>query len=163
MDPNGENGGETPQTVQGNDRRLPDNTHGLYLTLSKAPINFNRLQNLKDQLPNVFPPEVCNKIVINLRDSSIGKYENLFNYFKTFIHKEYGKNNKFPLLAVVLFFNHLIDKGLAYNTLKGYRAALGPILSGYFPNYCLAEDKYIKAMLNGINRRKPSNTHQFPG
>ena len=163
MDATGKSSSEGTQDVQGNYRRLPDNSHGLYSTISNAPINFDRIQNLKDQLPDVFPPEVCNKIVINLRDSSIGKYENLFNCFKKFIHKEYGKNNKFPLLAVVLFFNQLIDKGLSYNTLKGYRAALGPILSGYFPNYCLTEDKYIKAMITGVNRRKPSNTHQFPG
>ena len=98
-----------------------------------------------------------------MRDSTIGKYENLFNIFKSFIHKEYGKNNKFPLLSIVLFFNHLINKGLSYNTLKGYRAALSPILSGYFPNYSLTEDKYIKAMISGVNRRNPSSSHQFPG
>ena len=116
-----------------------------------------------DQLPNIFPPDVRNKIVVSLRDSSMNKYQNLFNNFKCFIHKKYGRNCKFPLLAVMLYFNYLIDKGLSYNTLKGYRAALGPVLSGYFPNYCLAEDMYIKAMLNGVNRRRPSNTHQFPG
>ncbi|XP_068247310.1 uncharacterized protein [Palaemon carinicauda] len=154
---------EAAQTIYCEDRRLPDSSQGLYLTLSKAPINFDRLQNLKDQLPNVFPPEVCSKIAVSLRDSSLHKYENLYNIFKSFIHKEYGRDNKFPLLAIILFFNHLIDKGLSYNTLKSYRAALGPILSGYFPGYCLAEDKYVKAMISGANRRKPRNSHQFPG
>ena len=66
-------------------------------------------------------------------------------------------------MGVISFFNHLINKGLSYSTLKGYRAALGPILKGYFPQYNLAEDQYIKAMLEGVNRRKPSSTHQFPG
>ena len=61
------------------------------------------------------------------------------------------------------YFSINLQTGLSHNTLKGYRAALGPILSGYFPNYCLAEDKYIKAMISGGNRRNPSNTHQFPG
>ena len=75
---------------------------------------------------------------------------------------KYG-NNKFPLLAVILYFNLLIDKGLSYSTLKGYRAALGSALKGYFPLYNLAEDNYIKAMIDGVNRRRPSNSHQFPG
>ena len=110
-----------------------------------------------------FPPSVCKKITLSLRDSSLNKYQNLFHSFKTFIHEKYGENNRFPLLGVILYFNSLIDKGLAYNTLKGYRAALGPVLTGYFPNYNLAEDRYIKAMLMGVNRRRPSNTHQFPG
>ena len=66
-------------------------------------------------------------------------------------------------MAIILFFNELIDRGLAYSTLRGYRAALGPVLTGYFPNYNLAEDKYIKAMLEGVNRRNPSQTHHFPG
>ncbi|XP_064105254.1 uncharacterized protein LOC135214787 [Macrobrachium nipponense] len=149
--------------VQSQSRRLPDTSYGLYLTLSATPLKFDRLQNIKDQLPSIFPPEICNKITSNLRDSSMAKYQNLFSSFKEFIHNKYGSNNKFPLLSVLLYFNELIDKGLAYNTLKGYRAALGPVLKGYFPNYCLAEDKYIKAMLDGVNRRRPSNSHQFPG
>ena len=163
MDSVDESSRQTVQEIQSWNRRLPDSTQGRYLSLSSAPITANRLQNLTDQLPNVFPPEVCNKIVVSLRDSSLDKYQNLFNNFKEFIHDRYGENNKFPLLAVVLYFNHLIDKGLAYSTLKGYRAALGPVLTGYFPNYCLAEDSYIKAMISGVNRRCPSNTHHFPG
>ena len=126
-------------------------------------MQFNRIQNLKDQLPSNFPPDVCQRITVSLRDSSINKYQNLFNGFKSFIHKNYGRNNKFPLLAVVLFFNHLIDKGLSHSTLKGYRAALGPVLMGYFPGYRLSEDLYIKAMIDGVNRRTPSNSHRFPG
>ena len=93
----------------------------------------------------------------------MNKYQSLFNNFKEFIYREYGKDSKFPLLAVILYFNHLIDRGLSYNTLKGYRAALGPILTGYFPDYRLTEDTNIKALLEGVNRKQPSNTHQFPG
>ena len=119
---------QTTQEIQSKNRRLPDSSDGLYLTLSAAPISSNRLQNLTDQLPNIFPPDVCNKIVVSLRDSSLNKYQNLFNNFKSFIHKKYGRNKKFPLLAVMLYFNYLIDKGLSYNTLKGYRAALGPVV-----------------------------------
>ena len=163
MDSVGESSFQTTQEIHSENRRLPDSSHGLYCTLSTAPIKFNLFQNLTDQLPNNFPPDVCNKIVVSLRDSSMHKYQNLFNNFKDFIHERYGRNKKFPLLAVILYFNNLIDKGLSYNTLKSYRAALGPVLAGYFPGYHLSEDTYIKAMLSGVNRRCPSNTHQFPG
>ena len=163
MDSVGESSCQATQEIESQNSRFPDSSQGLYLTFSAAPISVNRLQNLTNQLPSIFSPDVYNKIVGSLRDSSMNKYQNLFNNFKGFIHKKYGRNKKFPLVAVLLYFNYLIGKGLSYNTLKVYRAALGPVLSGYFPNYCLAEDRFIKSMLNGVNRRRPSNTHQFPG
>ena len=163
MDSASEDEGQELQDLPSGNRRLPDSSKGLYLTLSSAPLKFDRVQNLKDQLSDEFPTGVCNKVVNSLWDSSMNKYGNLFENFKEFIYKEYGKDNKFPLLGVVMYFNHLIDRGLAYSTMKGYRAALGPILTEYFPEYCLAKDAHFKAVLEGVNRRNPSNTHQFPG
>ncbi|XP_064080654.1 LOW QUALITY PROTEIN: uncharacterized protein LOC135197522 [Macrobrachium nipponense] len=93
---------EAAQTIYCEDRRLPDSSQGLYLTLSKAPINFDRLQNLKDQLPNVFPPEVCTKIAISLRDSSMHKSTSPRTHCPTeppFLHgqKQNQKNNYTPI------------------------------------------------------------------
>ena len=81
------------QDIPSGSRRLPDCSKGLCLSLSSTPITFNRVQNLNDQLPDVFPPEVCDKIVNSLWDSSMNKYRNLFNNFKDFVRKEYGKGN----------------------------------------------------------------------
>ena len=81
------------QDIPSGSRRLSGRFKGLHLGLSSAPIKFYCVQNLKDQLPDVFPPEVCYKIVNSLWDSSMNKYRNLFNNFKDFVRKEYGKDN----------------------------------------------------------------------
>ena len=88
-------------------------------------------------------------------------YQNLWLKIASFVVKHYG-NNKFPYLAVISYFESLIDSKYSVSSIPRSRAAFHIPLKYYFPEQDLLQDEIISLLVKYHQRQQPKRHLDFP-
>ena len=118
--------------------------------LSNKTLLPNRLDFIKGNISNLFTNSCVNRMVHCNRISTETRYQEQFAEFYNYILIYYNIN-AFPFSAIINFFNSLIDRNLAYQTILNYWSALSKPVEILFHKQLSAEKslndllKYVKS------------------
>ena len=128
--------------------------------LSSAPISLNRLVPITSRFSSL-SSSLQHKISSSIRESSSSTYQQLWKKLALFISERYGEN-KFPYIAIIDYFESLIDSKYSVSSIPRSRSAFHIPLKYYFPEQDLLQDEIINLLIKFHQRQQPKQILEFP-
>ena len=128
--------------------------------LSSAPISLNRLVPITSRFSSL-SSSLQHKISSTIRESSSSTYQQLWKKLALFISERYGEN-KFPYIAIIDYFESLIDSKYSVSSIPRSRSAFHIPLKYYFPEQDLLQDEIINLLIKFHQRQQPKQILEFP-
>ena len=127
--------------------------------LSGGQIPLNRTSVIRNHIPQAFSKSLKKKLIKTNKTTTEDHYQIHWRKFITYL-----KSKKLPLSnhSVYEFFNHLIDKNLAYSSLLQYRSGISKPLKYLLPKLDLIQDSFMKALLQYTKSHNIKIRNKFP-